>query len=149
MKLHETIELNGKEYTVELNRESIIRIEQFTNSQKSMEIMNKTLFNDKSEEKIIDGANPFEEIINDDDFEKLAKEKEETLKKVFNRAFWIWLYPIHRLNYSEVEEILAPYYIDDDKAEFIAERYTYYTEQSVKVREEYINEQKNLKALTN
>ena len=36
MKKNEILELNGKEYTLELNRESAINIEKYTNLQKSM-----------------------------------------------------------------------------------------------------------------
>ena len=48
MKLNETIELNGKEYTVELNRESALRIEQYTKIKNAAEIMSTEAYQDKS-----------------------------------------------------------------------------------------------------
>ena len=43
MKKNEIIELNGKEYTLELNRDSFIKIDRLCNVEKSMEIINNTI----------------------------------------------------------------------------------------------------------
>ena len=48
MKLNEVIELNGKEYTVELNRESAVKIEQYVNMAEILEKINQPLYLDKS-----------------------------------------------------------------------------------------------------
>ena len=44
MKRTEIIELNGVEYTLELNRDSFIQIDKICNVQKSMEIIQKNLY---------------------------------------------------------------------------------------------------------
>ena len=148
MKLNEIIELNDKEYTVELNRESILRIEQYINMQKSMEILSYNPIEDKSEKEIDENENPFEKEINDEEIEKLYKLKEQTLHNVYTRAFWIWLYPVEKLSYKQVEEILRPNLEDDEKAKYISEKYEEFSNKSVEIRREYLEEQKNLKALT-
>lgn len=147
MKLNEIIELNGKEYKVELNRESVVRIEQYVNMEEASAIMSKQVFEDKSKVEIPDDENPFATAYEDEEIEKLAQQKTETIIKVYTRAFWIWLYPENKLSLKEVEELLKPYLEDEEKAQYIAEKYQYFTEKSVEVRQKYIEEQKNLKAL--
>ena len=146
MKLNEIIELNGKEYTTELNRESIVRIEQYTNLSEASKKMNKTAYTDKSNKEIEDDENPFSEEISEEKIDKVNEEKAETLRKIITRAFWIWLYPAEKLSYNEVNDLLEPYFEDEEKAEYIAEKYKTLSEKSVEIRENYIKEQKNLKA---
>ena len=147
MKLNEVIELNGKEYTVELNRESILKIEQYTNLRQSSQEINKSAFEDKSKKEISDDENPFAEEISEDELEKSATSKEELIKKVMTRAFWIWLYPQEKLSISQVEEILNPYYGSEEKAKELSDIYMQLTEKSVDIRQKYLDERKNLKAL--
>ena len=123
MKLNETIELNGKEYTVELNRESVVRIEQYTNLQETAKKMEEKAFIDKSNRKIEDDENPFADKIDDEKLINSGQQKIELLKSVFNKAFWIWLYPEEKLSISEVEKILAPYFEEESKINYIAEKY--------------------------
>lgn len=152
MKLNEVIELNGKEYTVELNRESVIRIEQYTNMQDAISKIAKVGYRDKSQMEISEEENPFEEIIDEQEIEKINNERVEALKKVYTKAFWIWLYPVEKLNIKQVEELLIPYFEDDSedgkKANYITEKYKEFTEKSMEIRRKYLEEQKNLKALT-
>ena len=147
MKLNEIIELNGKEYTVELNRESILKIDQYTNIKKASEKINETVIKDKSEIVLKDDENPFAESISEEKLEKEAEEKEETIKKILTRAFWIWLYPVEKLSISQVEEILKPYFESDEKAQEISSIYEDLSKKSVDIRQQYIDERKNLKAL--
>lgn len=147
MKLNEIIELNGKEYTAELNRESILRIEQYTNLKQSSEEINKPALEDKSQKEISNDENPFAEEISEDALEKSATEKEETVKKVMTRAFWIWLYPQEKLSISQVEEILNPYYDSEEKAKELSDIYMDLTKKSIDIRQKYLEERKNLKAL--
>lgn len=148
MKLHEIIELNGKEYTVELNRESVTRIEQYTNIEEADKTIKATPITDKTNSEIVDGENPFEEVIDYDEIDKMVEEKDKVLRNVISRAFWIWLYPVEKLDFSKVKEILEPYFTDDEKANYISEKYVYFAQKSVEVRNNYIEERKNLKALT-
>lgn len=147
MKLNEIIELNGKEYTVELNRESILKIDQYTNVKKASEKFNENILVDKSEIELKDDENPFAEEISEEKLEKDAEEKENLIKKMLTRAFWIWLYPQEKLSISQVEEILEPYFEDDKKAKEISEIYEDLSKKSVDIRQQYLDERKNLKAL--
>lgn len=148
MKLHEIIELNGKEYTVELNRESIVRIEQYTNLEEAQKKMMADPLRDKSNNEIVEGENPFAESIDEDAIEKYNKEKEEVIRTAFYKAFWIWLYPVEKLEYNQVKEIINPYFENEEKAEKISELYASLSEKSVEVRKQHLEELKNLKALT-
>ena len=148
MKRNEIIELNGKEYTLELNRDSFLQIDKICNIEKSMAIINKSPY--EYVEEIDDNYNPFEDAIDDEEFEKTIEDKETTLRKLVERAFFIWLYPNHKLTISQVKEIVAPYLEgDDEKANFIGERLGYYLQECVSMREAYNEERKNLKAQAN
>lgn len=149
MKLNELIELNGKEYTVELNRESIVKIEQYVKLQDTIEKIQKPIYEDKSEKEIADDENPFADEIDEDEFERLSVERENALVKMYTRAFWIWLYPVEKLSYNQVTELLKPYLQDEEKAQYLADKYQDFTIKSTDLRKKYIEERKNLKALAN
>lgn len=147
MKKEEIIELNGKEYTLVLNRESFIKIDQYSNIQKSMDFIEENLYEYKKEIK--DGEDPFANNIDEDKLEKETQEKIDALVKIVENAFWIWLYPNYKLNISQVKELLNPYIDNDAKFKWICEKYGEYLEKSVQVRNEYLEERKNQKALAN
>ena len=147
MKKNEIILLNEVEYTLELNRDSFLKIDQYSNIKKSMETVKKDLY--EYYDEITDDVDPFAEEIKDEEIEKAVNEKVETLYKIIERAFWIWLYPNHKLGISKVKEILKPYFEDDKKFEWISEKYGEYMEKCVQIRTEHLEEQKNLKALAN
>ena len=147
MKRNEIIELNGVEYTLELNRESFLQIDKICNVQKSLEIIQRGLYD--YVEEIDDNYNPFENMVSDEEIENEIKLKEETLNKLAERSFFIWLYPNHKLPISKVKEILKPYLEDDKKAEWLGEKLGEYLQKCVEIRQEYVKEQKNLKAQIN
>ena len=147
MKRNEIIELNGVEYTLELNRESFLQIDKICNVQKSMQIIQRGLYD--YVEEIDDNYNPFEDITTDEDIEKEVQLKEDTLYKIVERSFFIWLYPNHKLTISQVKEIVKPYLEDEEKALWIGEKLGEYLQKCVEIREEYNQERKNLKALAN
>jgi hypothetical protein len=147
MKKNEIIELNGIEYTLELNRDSFLKIEQFSDLQKSMKKINEELIEHIDE--IDDNTDPFATEVNDEEIEKRIEEKLNTLYKVIERAFWIWLYPNHKLPISEVKQILKPYFDDEEKFEYISEKYGECLQKCVEIRNDYLEEQKNLKAQAN
>lgn len=147
MKRNEVIELNGVEYTLELNRDSFLKIDQYSNIQKSMNTVRKDLY--EHIEEIDDDTDPFAEEIKEEDIEKAVNEKMETLYKMLERAYWIWLYPNHKLSISQVKEILKPYFEDEKKFEWISEKYGEYLQACVEIRNEYSEQQKNLKAQAN
>ena len=147
MKRNEIIELNGKEYTLELNRDSFLQIDKICNIEKSMAIINKSPY--EYVEEIDDNYNPFEDAIDDEEFEKTIEDKEATLRKLVERAFFIWLYPNHKLTISQVKEIVDPYLEDEKKSDFIGEKLGYYLQECVSMREAYNQERKNLRAQVN
>lgn len=149
MKRNEIIELNGVEYTVELNRDSFIQIDKICNIAKSMQILNRGLYDYLDDEELNDDYNPFENMTSEEDMEKEIKTKEDILKKITTRAFFIWLYPNHKLTLSQVNEILKPYLEDEKKADWLGQKLGEFLNKSVEVRQEYNEEQKNLKALNN
>lgn len=148
MKLNEVIELNGKEYTVELNRESIVKIEQYTNTKEIMEKLSAKGLEDKSQLEISDDENPFADKVNEEQIQQIEFEKLIALKKLYSRAFWIWLYPVEKLNITQINEIIEKCFEKDETAEYITLKYKEFTEKSVEIRQKYLEEQKNLKALT-
>lgn len=147
MKKNEIIELNGVEYTLELNRESFIQIDKICNVQKSMEIIKRGLYD--YVEEIDDNYNPFENNVSEEEIEKEIKTKEDTLYKIVERAFFIWLYPNHKLPISKVKEIIRPYLEDEEKALWIGEKLGQYLQECVEIRESYNKERKNLVAQAN
>ena len=149
MKKKEIIELNGVEYTVELNRESFLQIDKICNISKSMKILNRGLYDYIDEEELDDNYNPFENMVSDEEIENEIKLKEETLNKLAERSFFIWLYPNHKLPLSKVKEILKPYLEDEKKAEWLGEKIGEFLHGSIEVRQSYNENQKNLKALAN
>lgn len=146
MKLNEVIELNGKEYTVELNRESAVKIEQYVNMAEVLQKVNQPLYSDKSNKEILDNEDPFADTISEEELLKLSEEKDNALIKAYSRAFWIWLYPTEKLSLKEVEELILPYMQDDVKAVYINNKYEEFTKKSIELRENYLKEIKNLKA---
>lgn len=144
MKKNEIIELNDFEYTLELNRDSFLKIDQYSNVKKSMETIQKDLY--EYIDEIDDNTDPFAEEIDYDKLEEEANNKINTLHRILERAFWIWLYPEHKLNITEVKEILKPYFDDDDKFQFLCDKYGEYMQKCVEIRNEYNENQKNLKA---
>ena len=147
MKRNEIIELNGVEYTLELNRDSFLKIDQYSNLKKSMDTVKKDLY--EHIEEIDDDTDPFAETISDEQIEEAVNEKMETLCRLLERAYWIWLYPNHKLSISQVKEILKPYYEDEKKFEWISEKYGEYLQACVEIKNEYSEQQKNLKAQAN
>ena len=149
MKKNEIIELNGVEYTVELNRDSFVQIDKICNINKSMEILNRGLYEYIDDQELDDNYNPFENATTDEDIEKEVELKQNTLKKITTRAFFIWLYPNHKLTLSQISEILKPYIEDEKKAEWLGNKLGEFLNKSIEIRQEYNEQQKNLKSLTN
>lgn len=149
MKKNEIIELNGKEYTLELNRDSYLQIDKICNIGKSLEVINRGLYS--YVEEIDDNYNPFENMadLSEESLEKEVKEKEKRLFNLVERSLFIWLYPNHKLTISQVKEIVKPYLEDEEKAQWIGKKVGELLQKCIEVRESYIEEQKNLKALAN
>ncbi len=149
MKKNEIIELNGVEYTLELNRDSFLQIDQLCNIQKSMDIIQRGLYKYIDDEELSDDFDINSLSVNDEALKEEVELKEKTLYKIVERAFLVWLAPNHHLKPSEVKELLKPYFEDSEKAQWLIEKYGEYLQKCVEIRESYNEEQKNLKALAN
>lgn len=145
MKKNEIIELNGVEYTLELNRDSFVQIDKICNIDKSFEIIYRGLYD--YVEDIDDNYNPLENAITDEDLQKEIELKNETLSKLVSRCLFIWLYPNYKLPISKVQEMVKPYLEDEEKAQVIGNKIGQYLRECIDIREEYNQERKNLKAL--
>lgn len=145
MKKNEIIELNGVEYTLELNRDSFVQIDKICNIDKSFEIIYRGLYD--YVEDIDDNYNPLENAITDEDLQKEIELKNETLSKLVSRCLFIWLYLNYKLPISKVQEMVKPYLEDEEKAQVIGNKIGQYLRECIDIREEYNQEQKNLKAL--
>ena len=145
MKKNEIIELNGVEYTLELNRDSFIQIDKICNIDKSFEIIYRKLYD--YIEDIDDNYNPLENAITDEELQKEIELKDETLSKLVSRCLFIWLYPNYKLPISKVQEMVKPYLEDEEKAQMIGNKIGQCLKECIEIREEYNQEQKNLKAL--
>ena len=134
MELNEIIILNDKEYTLTLNRESAIHIERYAKIKEVMqEIAKPTIeYINRDIEK---GENPFATQIDEDKLLEEVDKKEELLIQTISKAFWIWLYPVHKLEYEEIYSIIKDYMQDDENIEFISEKYAEYLEKSASIRQ--------------
>lgn len=147
MKRNEIIKLNGIEYTLELNRDSFLQIDKICNIEKSMRILKENPY--EYVEEIDDNYNPFEDVMSEEELDNFVEEKEIVLRKLVERAFFIWLYPNHKLTISQVKEIVTPYLEDEEKSNFIGDKLGYYLQECISIRESYNQERKNLKAQVN
>lgn len=103
----EIIEIDGKEYTLFLNRKGILTWEKITNAiRKAEEIDNKykNLENIGSNEEIEikDGDNPFELA---DNVKLDIEEDSEAMLTMYKKLYWIMLYEEHKLDYKVVESL--------------------------------------------
>ena len=149
MKKQEIIELNGEEYTLELNRDSFLQIDQLCNIQKSGDILQRNLYKYMDDEELDDDFDINLLSVDEKNLKEEIEIKEKTLHKLIERAFLIWLNPNHHLKPSEVKELLKPYFEDEEKAEWLGTQYGKYLQECIEIREQYNEEQKNLKALAN
>lgn len=147
MKKEELIILNEVEYTAELNRDSFLKIDEYCNFQETNKIVNKQFYEYKDEIK--EDEDPFKNTISDEKIDEIVEEKEKALNKIICRAFWIWLYPNHKLGIKQIEEILSPYFDDDEKFNYLVEQYEKLLKESVEVKQQHDEQRKNLKAQAN
>lgn len=149
MKKNEIIELNGVEYTLELNRDSFVQIDRACNYQKTMETIYKNMYEFYDDTEFDDNFNPEMLIVKDEDIDKQIELKNQALEKLVNRAYLIWLYPNHKLKPNEVKELLKPYLEDDKKAEWLMTKTGEFLQKCIAIRQQYNEERKNLKAQIN
>ena len=103
----EIIEIDGKEYTLFLNRKGIVAYEKFCKEEnekiKKLEEKYKTSIEklEKSNYEIDENTNPFEDL---DDLDDLESDL-ELEKTVFVKIYWIMLYENHKLSLEEVKKL--------------------------------------------
>jgi len=79
MKKNEIIELNGVEYTLELNRDSFLQIDQLCNIQKSMEIIDRGLYKYMDEDELSDDFDINSLSVNEDALKQEIELKEKNI----------------------------------------------------------------------
>ena len=89
MKKNEIIELNGTEYTLELNRDSFVQIDKLCNIGKTMRIITSGLYEYMDDQEIGDDFDINSLNVNEDDLNAKIEEKENALRKIAERAFYI------------------------------------------------------------
>ena len=87
MKKNEIIELNGVEYTLELNRDSFLQIDKICNIKKSMDILKKDLY--EYVDEIDDNYNPFANPVNEKDLDEKVEEKNKVLHKIVENLLYL------------------------------------------------------------
>lgn len=150
MKKNEIIELNGTEYTLELNRETLTQIDKLCNINKSLNIINRGFYKYLDEEEISDDFNPQNMVdITDEKIQEEVELKEKAMHTLIERSFFLWLYPNHKLTITQVKQLLEPYFNDEEKSFWLGQKTIEYLEKCKEIRDDYIQEQKNLQALAN
>ena len=101
----EIINIDGKDYTLYLNRKGIVAWEKYTQKEKEKlkDLENKYKdFEDNIEDfdELDNNTNPFEGI---DDIEDDA----QFVIKIYERLYWIMLYTHHQLKIDEAKELYA------------------------------------------
>lgn len=104
---NEKIEIDGKEYTLFLNRKGLLSWEKITQLSKTAEKLSDKYkgITEEIEKKdtpieVKDGDNPFDVL--SESFDGSIDEDEEKLRDIYVKFYWIVLYENHKLSISEV-----------------------------------------------
>lgn len=105
----EIINIDGKDYTLFLNRKGIVAYERYCKNEykefkETEEKYKKAIETLESQEVVInDDTNPFEglEDINDND----VTDTEQLIHKMYIKLYWIMLYENNKLSLTEVETL--------------------------------------------
>lgn len=147
MKRNEIIELNGVEYTLELNRESYLAIDKVCDINKCMNILYRNIYD--TIDNIPDNYDPYANLPSEEDIDKEIELKLNTLKTLSERTLFVCLYPNHKLSLNEVKELIKPCLEDEEKKKWLAGQIGNYIRICIEIRDAYNEERKNLQALTN
>ena len=105
----EIIEIDGKEYTLFLNRKGIVAYEKYCKDEYSELEKTREKFKDTietlQEDKVVinDDTNPFENLDKLDDID--ADKNMDLVHKMYVKLYWIMLYENHKLSLTQVEEL--------------------------------------------
>lgn len=145
----ELIELNGKEYTVTLNRETFIKIDQLVNVDECTSLLNSGMSLYSRIENPDDDYDPYAESIDFDMLDERAEQYSKKIENFFVYGFHVLLYPKHHFKISEVREMLKLYLDDEKKGEILGKKYGELLAKCILMKLEYDEERKNLKAQAN
>ena len=106
----EFIEIDGKEYTLFLNRKGIVAYERYCKEEAKQleevqEKVEKTAKILESDEDLVidDNTNPFDGL--EDIAEDEADKNKALITKMYVKLYWIMLYENHKLSLSQVEDL--------------------------------------------
>lgn len=133
MKRTKEISLNNKDYILELNRDSFIQIDRICNIRKLYAEIEKEPYDYIDD--IPDDFNPLENCPTADEVRQNEEEKTKSLRKIIERAYYVWLYPNHKLKLSEVQEILNEYFENDKKFNTLYNQFQEIMEDCVKIKD--------------
>lgn len=133
MKRTKEISLNNKDYVLELNRDSFIQIDRICNIRKLYAEIEKEPYDYIDD--IPDDFNPLENCPTADEVRQNEEEKTKSLRKIIERAYYVWLYPNHKLKLSEVQEILNEYFENDKKFNTLYNQFQEIMEDCVKIKD--------------
>lgn len=96
----EIIEIDGKEYTLFLNRKGIIAWDKFAREEnRKIQELEVSILSSKNAQ-ITNETNPFEDIN-----ENMAEENDNLVSKSYRKLYWIMLYENHKLSIDEVNNL--------------------------------------------
>lgn len=145
----EIIELNGKDYTVVLNRETFVKIDQLVGIDECMTLLRNGMSLYERVDNPEDDYDPYAEHVDFDMLDDKIEQYSKKLENFFVYGFHVLLYPKHHLKISEVRELLNSYLDDDKKAEELGKLYGMLLGKCIEIKAEYDEERKNLKAQAN
>lgn len=148
----EVIEIDGKEYTLFLNRLGVVAFEKYTETMKKNvqdmveDVKKLAKENDGKEIEITPDTNPFE-----DDFmkksEELLDKAEKNALETSQRLYWILLYTEHKFSLEEARELYNKACIEYGSEQVDALGMQMLEEVHINKFENENKELKNLKAL--
>lgn len=99
----EVIEIEGKEYTLFLNRIGIVAFEKFSRQEKAKIVELQKIYSEVDESNFVDITDDTDPFANLDDVMTVK----EVRDKIYEKLFWIMLRTTHKLSFSEAKELYA------------------------------------------
>lgn len=102
----ETIEIEGKEYSLFLNREGIVAWEKYCNNISESLQDNAKKMSDllHSPIEVKDDTNPFEDS-GAKDIIKISEKNDDLTPELYKKLYWIMFYTEHKLSQKETSEL--------------------------------------------
>ncbi len=102
----EVIEIDGKEYTLFLNRKGIVAWEKYRKEEqeiwdKHQNEYAKLIENQEKIEEITNETNPFEGL---DDLDNVSEDR-KLMTKMYKKLYWIMLYTEYKMSLEEVSKL--------------------------------------------